>query len=199
MSQRRGLVSPLVEVEVIGAEYDAVKFKTRTIGDNGLNPVWDETFQLKILNPDFALLRLSVYDEDMFGDPNFLGQSTLPVRLVQAGYRSVQLRNGHSEELELSSLLVHTTLSQVRVRRAAAPHTFTCLKLKLFGKIKISFVVAGQHGEQPGGDAAGRGRDLTPAGALGLGPAGVQDIQGEVSQAVISLTNSVNHHSRELL
>ena len=59
--------------------------------------------------------------------------------------------------------------------------------------------VAGQHGEQPGGDAAGRGRDLTPAGALGLGPAGVQDIQGEVSQAVISLTNSVNHHSRELL
>ena len=124
MSQRRGLVSPLVEVEVIGAEYDAVKFKTRTIGDNGLNPVWDETFQLKILNPDFALLRLSVYDEDMFGDPNFLGQSTLPVRLVQAGYRSVQLRNGHSEELELSSLLVHTTLSQVRGRRATHIHLF---------------------------------------------------------------------------
>ena len=60
----------------------------------------------------------------------------------------------------------------------------------------MNIVVAGQHGEQPGGDAAGRGRDLTPAGLLGLGPAGVQDIQGEVSQeAVISLTNSVNHHS----
>ena len=128
MSQRRGLVSPLVEVEVIGAEYDTVKFKTRTIGDNGLNPVWDETFQLKILNPDFALLRLSVYDEDMFGDPNFLGQSTLPVRLVQAGYRSVQLRNGHSEELELSSLLVHTTLSQVRVR-GPQTNTVSCFKM----------------------------------------------------------------------
>ena len=60
----------------------------------------------------------------------------------------------------------------------------------------MNIVVAGQHGEQPGGDAAGRGRDLTPAGLLGLGPAVVQDIQGEVSQeAVISLTNSVNHHS----
>jgi len=107
VSQRRGLVSPLVEVEILGADYDNIKQKTKTISDNGLNPVWNETFHLKVLNPDIALLRLSIYDEDMFGDPNFLGHCTLPVKLVQDGFRSVQLRNGHSEELELSSILLH--------------------------------------------------------------------------------------------
>ena len=110
--KERGL-SPLVEVEVMGAEYDSVKYRTKRVDDNGLNPVWDETFKLKILNPDIALVRFYIYDEDMFENPHMVGQVTLPVRLVQAGYRSVQLRNGHSEELELSSLLLHVTKSQV--------------------------------------------------------------------------------------
>ena len=113
VSHRRGLVSPSVEVELIGAEYDNVKQRTRTIRDNGLNPVWDEEFHLVILNPALALLRLSVYDEDMFGDPSFIGHSTLPVSLVQGGYRSVQLKNGHSEQLELSSLLLKISTSKV--------------------------------------------------------------------------------------
>jgi len=112
VSHRRGLVSPSVEVELIGAEYDNVKQRTRTIRDNGLNPVWDEEFHLVILNPALALLRLSVYDEDMFGDPSFIGHSTLPVSLVQGGYRSVQLKNGHSEQLELSSLLLKISTSK---------------------------------------------------------------------------------------
>ena len=53
----RGIASPFVEVEVIGAEYDAAKVKTRVVQDNGFNPVWDETFSLRILNPDLALIR----------------------------------------------------------------------------------------------------------------------------------------------
>ena len=76
-----------MEVEVIGADYDNTKFRTRTIRDNGLNPVWDERVELKIVNPDMALLRFSVYDEDMFGDTKFIGHFTLPVKLVQTGYR----------------------------------------------------------------------------------------------------------------
>jgi len=113
MRSGRGLVSPFVEVEVIGADYDCLKLKTKVVSDNGFNPVWDESFNLRILNPDMALLRLCVYDEDMFGDPNFLGASTFPARLVMSGFRSVQLKNGHSEELELSSLLVQLTRAEV--------------------------------------------------------------------------------------
>jgi phosphatidylinositol phospholipase C gamma-1 len=54
---RRGLVSPFVEVEVVGADYDHVRHRTKVIPDNGLNPVWDEAFAIKILNPAMALIR----------------------------------------------------------------------------------------------------------------------------------------------
>ena len=90
-SQRQGMVSPLVEVEVLGCDYDSVKHKTKTIPDNGLNPVWEETFKLRILNPEMALIRFSIYDEDMFGDPNFIGHATYPVKLLVSGYRSIQV------------------------------------------------------------------------------------------------------------
>ena len=53
----RGMVSPFVEVEICGADYDNAKVKTKTINDNGFNPVWGESFTLKIVNPDLALLR----------------------------------------------------------------------------------------------------------------------------------------------
>ena len=38
----------------------------------------------------------------MFGEPNFVGQYTIPVSCVRKGFRSVNLKNGFSEELELS-------------------------------------------------------------------------------------------------
>ena len=56
----KGMASPFVEVEVIGADYDNVKLKTKVVQDNGFNPVWDESFNLRILNPDLALIRLAI-------------------------------------------------------------------------------------------------------------------------------------------
>lgn len=58
-------------------------------------------------NPDIALIRFLVQDEDVFGDPNFLGQAVYPIKSLKSGYRSVQLKNQFSEEMELSSLLIH--------------------------------------------------------------------------------------------
>ena len=42
------------------------------------------------------------YDVDMFGEPNFIGQYTLPLRCIKKGFRSVQLKNSYSEDLELA-------------------------------------------------------------------------------------------------
>ena len=53
----RGMVSPYIEIEICGADYDNSKFKTKTISDNGFNPVWDEFFDFNVQNPDLALLR----------------------------------------------------------------------------------------------------------------------------------------------
>ncbi|XP_046736207.1 1-phosphatidylinositol 4,5-bisphosphate phosphodiesterase gamma-1 [Diprion similis] len=104
----RGIASPFVEVEVVGADFDAgVKLNTKAITDNGFNPMWNESCEFEIANPYFALLRFVVQDEDMFGESNFIGQATFPVRCLRTGYRSVPLKNSFSEDLELASLLVH--------------------------------------------------------------------------------------------
>lgn len=114
----RGIVSPFVEVEVVGAEPDTGnKYKTQTKVDNGFNPVWNEECQFDVLNAELAMLRFVVQDEDMFGDPNFLGQATFPVKCIRTGYRSVPLKNGYSEELELASLLVHIAVENATERR----------------------------------------------------------------------------------
>lgn len=104
----RGTASPFVEVEIVGAEYDSgSKHITRIIADNGINPIWNEICEFTVYNPDLALIRFTVQDEDMFGDPNFIGQATYPFKCIRTGYRSIILKNSYSEYLELSSLLVH--------------------------------------------------------------------------------------------
>uniref|UniRef100_K7FNW0 Phosphoinositide phospholipase C n=1 Tax=Pelodiscus sinensis TaxID=13735 RepID=K7FNW0_PELSI len=104
----RSIVCPFVEVEVCGSEFDSSKNKTDVVADNGLNPTWLlKQFVFDINNPEFAFLRFVVYEEDMFSDPNFLAQATFPVKGLKTGYRSVPLKNSYTEDLELSSLLIH--------------------------------------------------------------------------------------------
>lgn len=112
--QGRGICSPLVEVEVLGVEADWTKFRTSTCRENGFNPVWNEGCEFDINNPDLALLRFAASDEDVFGDPNFIGQAVFPVPCLKTGYHSVPLKNTCNEELELATLLVH-----VDIRREA--------------------------------------------------------------------------------
>jgi phosphatidylinositol phospholipase C gamma-1 len=116
--KKSGVVCPFVEIEVFGADYDCIKCKTQTVRDNGLNPYWKEVFVIDVANPDLALIRFVINDEDMFGDPNFLGQATYPVRCLRTGYRSITLRNEYSEELELASLLIHLDIKNARENEA---------------------------------------------------------------------------------
>jgi phosphatidylinositol phospholipase C gamma-1 len=53
--------------------------------DNGFNPIWNEACSFDIANPDVALIHFIVQDEDMFGDPSFLGQATYPVKALRSG------------------------------------------------------------------------------------------------------------------
>ncbi|XP_023227625.1 1-phosphatidylinositol 4,5-bisphosphate phosphodiesterase gamma-1-like [Centruroides sculpturatus] len=115
MKSGRGIISPFVEVEVVGSDPEPNKYKTGIIRDNGLNPCWkNETFDVYVANPQVSLLRFVVQDEDMFGDPNFLGQATYPVTCLRTGYRSVALKNEYGEELELASLLIHLSLHNAK-------------------------------------------------------------------------------------
>lgn len=72
--------------------------------------MWNETCEFTVRNPHLALLRFEVQDEDMFGEPNFIGQATFPLNCIRTGYRSVPLHNKYSENIELASLLVHVSI-----------------------------------------------------------------------------------------
>lgn len=119
MRSGRGTASPSVEIEIIGADFDSgTKLTTKTIPDNGFNPMWNETCEFEIFNPYFALIRFLVQDEDMFGDSNFIGQATYPVRCLRTGYRSVPLKNIYNEDLELASLLIHIKIITSPIRNS---------------------------------------------------------------------------------
>uniref|UniRef100_A0A673AIP4 1-phosphatidylinositol 4,5-bisphosphate phosphodiesterase gamma n=1 Tax=Sphaeramia orbicularis TaxID=375764 RepID=A0A673AIP4_9TELE len=108
----RGIVCPLIEIEVCGAEYDSAKQKTDSEADNGLNPTWPrKPFQFTVCNSAFAFLRFVVYEIDMFSDQNFLAQATFPIHGLKTGCRSVPLKNSYNEDLELASLLVLSPMS----------------------------------------------------------------------------------------
>uniref|UniRef100_A0A8C7TIV2 1-phosphatidylinositol 4,5-bisphosphate phosphodiesterase gamma n=1 Tax=Oncorhynchus mykiss TaxID=8022 RepID=A0A8C7TIV2_ONCMY len=112
----RGIVCPLIEIEVCGAEYDSAKQKTDSEADNGLNPTWPrKPFQFTVCNSAFAFLRFVVYEIDMFSDQNFLAQASFPINSLKTGYRSVPLKNSCNEDLELASLLVHMDITRSRV------------------------------------------------------------------------------------
>ena len=108
---RGGILSPYVEVEVVGLSCDNSSHRTKTISSNGLAPVWEEVVQFSIHFPEAALLRFYVEDGDFVGpgtDP-FVGQYTVPVTAIRDGFRSVPLLNEFSEQLELAALLVHVS------------------------------------------------------------------------------------------
>uniref|UniRef100_A0A671L5V3 Phosphoinositide phospholipase C n=1 Tax=Sinocyclocheilus anshuiensis TaxID=1608454 RepID=A0A671L5V3_9TELE len=115
------IVSPFVQVELwpyTGAQVDNCSFKTTLFKDNGLNPVWLGQMNppkcFKVDEPDLAFLRFVVFEEDTFSDAKFLAQATFPIRGIRQGYRSVLLKNRFSENLEVSSLLVHAEQVEVR-------------------------------------------------------------------------------------
>uniref|UniRef100_A0A8C4Q6K7 Phosphoinositide phospholipase C n=1 Tax=Eptatretus burgeri TaxID=7764 RepID=A0A8C4Q6K7_EPTBU len=113
----RSIACPFLEVEVCGSEYDCTKYKTEVVQDNGLNPVWLARYTplvFDVQNPGCAFLRFAVFEEDMFSDPNFLAQATFPVKSIRTGFRSVPLKNSYSEDLELSSLLVHIAITNIK-------------------------------------------------------------------------------------
>ncbi|CAJ0585633.1 unnamed protein product, partial [Mesorhabditis spiculigera] len=111
--KNKGICSPYVEVEVIGVDCDNMAYKTKTIASNGLNPVWNNSFEYQVQCPEMALIRFVVEDGDFVGpktDP-FIGQAVFPLDCIRTGYRSVPLKNQFSEEIELSSLLVYVKIT----------------------------------------------------------------------------------------
>lgn len=120
-----GSVSPRVDVEVSGVPIDCTKYKTKSVSDNGIFPVWGETFKAKIHMPQLATLGFQVQGVDMFQDDKLLGQHYTPLgkkgqRLIRNGWHSVPLFNGFGNRLGLASLLVHVKITNEKMNVASA-------------------------------------------------------------------------------
>lgn len=98
-----------VEVDMFGLPADTVRRKrTKTIPNNGLNPIYnEEPFEFKkVVLPELACLRFAAYEES----GKFIGHRIVPVIGLRPGYRHVTLRNESGQPLMLPSLFVHITV-----------------------------------------------------------------------------------------
>lgn len=123
----KGVASPYVNVTVSGVDADATGNDRRTaiVADNGFKPYWNQEVRLEIAMPELACIKFTVYDEDMFGDSNAIGQAVLPLGtqnepLLRTGYRSIQLQNPYSCGQDLSALLVHIDIEYGATKHSAA-------------------------------------------------------------------------------
>jgi len=110
----RGIISPFVEIEIVGLSYDYHSLRTKTKSDNGFCPTWIDKFDIDIICPPLAKLRFVIHDEDMFGDPNFVAQACIPVCSLRQGHRAVPLKNAYSEEIPLAALLIEVQIQNAQ-------------------------------------------------------------------------------------
>ncbi len=95
--------SPLVEIEVVGIPRDCCKYKTKMIGRNALNPIWEETFEIEVYLPDLAFIRFTVLD---VASNTVTAQRVVPVTRLRPGYRHLRLHNELDQPLPLSQLFL---------------------------------------------------------------------------------------------
>ncbi|XP_028664794.2 1-phosphatidylinositol 4,5-bisphosphate phosphodiesterase gamma-2-like [Erpetoichthys calabaricus] len=115
---RKAIISPFVVVELCEDNSKENKYKTLLIKENGLNPVWKtrpEIVEFTVCDPHCAFLHFEVNEEDVLSEPALLAQATFPVVGLKTGYRSVPLKNGFSEDIELASLLVFVEVKHSRI------------------------------------------------------------------------------------
>ena len=81
---RAGIVSPAVEIEILGIPGDTQSSKTRAVASDGLHPVWNQQFEFNVSCPELALVRFNVFDDDFTAEP-FIGQAVFPLECMRLG------------------------------------------------------------------------------------------------------------------
>uniref|UniRef100_A0A673N426 Phosphoinositide phospholipase C n=1 Tax=Sinocyclocheilus rhinocerous TaxID=307959 RepID=A0A673N426_9TELE len=97
------VVEPYIYVEIHGIPADCAEQRTKTVSQNGDNPIFDESFEFQINLPELAALRFVVLDDDYIGD-EFIGQYTIPFECLLPGYRHVPLQSLTGEFLPNTTL-----------------------------------------------------------------------------------------------
>jgi phosphatidylinositol phospholipase C, delta len=120
-----------VSVSLYGPSKDPVTVRTKTISNNGFNPIWDEvhnvmvvlrdghdhfvqTFEFIVKKPELCQLYLRVMDTDNDAD-DFIAYSSTPVECLTQGYRHFQLfdNNGKRDgDFQFASVFCRIVLEE---------------------------------------------------------------------------------------
>ena len=114
-SKKGEIIDPYVRLKLHGDEEDEKQpaVRTKTIDDNGFNPVWNETFQLTVNAMDLAVLSVKVLDADVDADDEIC-EMCIPVQSMRTGYRAVPTRLcSKGCLLDESSVLLHVKIEPV--------------------------------------------------------------------------------------
>eukprot|EP00288_Rhodomonas_lens_P005909 CAMPEP_0177718304 /NCGR_PEP_ID=MMETSP0484_2-20121128/15506_1 /TAXON_ID=354590 /ORGANISM="Rhodomonas lens, Strain RHODO" /LENGTH=811 /DNA_ID=CAMNT_0019230461 /DNA_START=59 /DNA_END=2494 /DNA_ORIENTATION=+ len=106
---QRDILDPYVRVEVHGLGSDSKVLYTKTVMDNGFNPVYSkghgETFEFLIQDREAAMLRICAMDFEGSGLHEMIGQYAVPLNSVRPGFRHVPLLDEFNGEIKLAGIL----------------------------------------------------------------------------------------------
>jgi len=101
-----------LQIEIRGIPADENAQKTKTVDNNGFNPVWDDTLQFTVTCPQLALVFFRVWDNDRFAGDFTVAEYSVPMRCMQTGYRMIGLRDRHGHTIGPTSLFVHISIDK---------------------------------------------------------------------------------------
>ncbi|KAI6230307.1 hypothetical protein M3Y99_01077200 [Aphelenchoides fujianensis] len=102
--------SPFLEIEILGVPADCCKEKSKIVGRNAVNPVWNHSCTFRITFADLAFLRIAVCDGAANG--RCISQRVVPVKCLRPGYRHLPLRTAANQPLEAATLFLRTRFEQ---------------------------------------------------------------------------------------
>jgi Ca2+-dependent lipid-binding protein len=80
----KDISDPFVTVNIYGVKADLNEKKTKSVKDNGFNPIWNEGFKFVINCPELAFVKFTVKDEDI-GKDQLIGEYVIKFENMKEG------------------------------------------------------------------------------------------------------------------
>ena len=103
------IISPWVEVSLLGIPKDRATFRTRKVVRNGFNPVWTETFSFPVRLFELGVLLFKIFDSE----DDLLAVNSVPLFYLNPGLRSVSLFDKSQCVISNSCLLCHFSITPI--------------------------------------------------------------------------------------
>ena len=92
------IIDPYVCVEVHGVPADRFSARTRTVYNNGFNPVFGDAFDIGLRCPELAVIYFAVHEADVSNADDFIAYSAMRVANLRPGVRRVNLLSKEGSE-----------------------------------------------------------------------------------------------------